>query len=374
MLMGTNAKLEAIFASIGPLDREAAEKTRARLDHLSKPTGSLGRLEELAIRLAGMTGMVFPPDAKKAVVVMAADHGVTAEGVSAYPQEVTAQMVDNFLDGGAAINILARQVGAKVQVVDLGVAAALDRSGIVHSKVRCGTGNFARERAMSRSEVETALLTGVTLARAAAAEGTRLLATGEMGIGNTCASSAVAAALTGLPVTELVGRGTGLDEAGLARKRMVVTQALSRHAPNPKDPLEVLEKVGGLEIAGLAGLILGGASCRLPVILDGFISAAAALVAVRLCPAALPYLIPSHLSAEPGHALILEYLGLKPYLYLEMCLGEGTGAVLAMQLVEAVARCMAEMATFREAGISDREEEEPAGVPLPGATWSDRGE
>ncbi len=371
--MSSDAKLKTLFASIGPLDREAAEKTRVRLDCLSKPAGSLGRLEELAIRLAGITGATFPAAAKKTVVIMAADHGVTAEGVSAYPREVTAQMVHNFLDGGAAINVLARQAGAEVQVVDLGVAADLDRPGITCAKVRRGTGNFLRERAMSRPEVEKALWTGVSLARTAADKGTRLLATGEMGIGNTCASSAVAAAMTGLPVADLVGRGTGLDQAGLARKKAVVAQALSRHAPDPHDPLEVLEKVGGLEIAGLAGLILGGASCRLPLVLDGFISTVAALIAAALCPAAFSYLLPSHLSAEPGHALILDHLGLKPLLHLEMCLGEGTGAVLAMQLVEAVARCTAEMATFGEAGVSNRGGE-PADVPLPGATRSDRGE
>lgn len=370
--MSSGAKLKALFDSIGPLDGAAVEKTRTRLGRLSKPAGSLGRLEELALRLAGITGATFPAGAKKTVVIMAADHGVTAEGVSAYPREVTAQMVHNFLDGGAAINVLARQAGAEVQVVDLGVAADLVRSGITHSKVRRGTGNFARERAMSRTEAETALLTGVTLARTAADRGTRLLATGEMGIGNTCASSAVAAAMTGLPVADLVGRGTGLDQAGLARKRAVVAQALSRHAPDPDDPLAVLEKVGGLEIAGLTGLILGGASCRLPLVLDGFISTVAALVAAALCPAVLPYLLPSHLSAEPGHALILDHLGLKPFLHLEMCLGEGTGAVLMMQLIEAVARCTAEMATFGEAGVSNREEE-PGGVSLPGAARSDRG-
>lgn len=359
--MEPRIKMEETLAGIGSLDLEAMQKVQERLDSLTKPPGSLGRLEELAVQLAGITGQSFPVGSRKKVVVMAADHGVVDEGISAYPREVTAQMVANFVRGGAGINVLAKLAGAGVRVVDIGVAGEIDVPGVTRAKVRSGTANFTRERAMSRQEAEKAIAIGISLAEEEVAAGVKLLATGEMGIGNTTASSAVMAALTGYPPPAVVGRGTGLDEKGVAHKAAVVEKALALHNPDPKDPVDVLSKVGGLEIGGLAGLVLGAASLRCPVIIDGFISTVAALVAVRLNPQVLNFLIPSHLSQEPGHDLLLEYMELKPYLQMNMRLGEGTGAALAMHLVEASARILKEMATFDEAGVSgklEREEEE----------------
>lgn len=327
-----------------------------RLDSLTKPPGSLGRLEDLAVQLAGIRGESFPVNTRKKIVVMAADHGITAEGVSAFPREVTVQMVANFARGGAGINVLTRLSGAEVRVVDIGVASAVAVPGVTGAKVRAGTANFAREKAMSREEALQALITGIDIAAEEVSAGTAVLGTGEMGIGNTTASSAVAAALTGYSPQRLVGPGTGMDEQGVALKAAVVERALALHQPQADQPLEVLSCVGGLEIAGLAGLIIGAAASSCPVVIDGFISTVAALVAVRFSAAVLPYIIPSHLSREPGHALLLEHLELKPYLHLNMRLGEGTGAALAMHLVEAAARIPVEMATFDEAGVSNKEE------------------
>lgn len=359
-------KIEQTMSRVKPPDTTAMSAVRQRLDTLTKPPGSLGRLEELAIQLAGIRGESFPAKTEKKIVVMAADHGVTAEGVSAFPKEVTAQMVANFVNGGAAINVLARLCGAAVRVVDIGVASEITAPGVTRAKVRFGTANFAREAAMSNEDVLQALVVGITIAEEEIAAGTRLLGTGEMGIGNTTASSAVMAALTGCSPQRLVGRGTGIDEQGLAHKTAVVERALAYHRLNPDQPLEVLSRVGGLEIAGLAGLIIGAAACRCPVVVDGFISTVAALVAVRMNPLVLHYIIPSHLSQEPGHALLLEHLELKPYLHLNMRLGEGTGAALTMHLVEGAARILAEMATFSEAGVSNKEEEK-AYEDLPGS-------
>ncbi|MGI6317905.1 MAG: nicotinate-nucleotide--dimethylbenzimidazole phosphoribosyltransferase [Dethiobacteria bacterium] len=350
-----NERIRKTLSQIKPLDREAMEKVQQRLDMLTKPQGSLGRLEALAVQLAGITGSSFPPGAKKKVVLFAADHGVVREGVSAYPQEVTVQMVANIVNGGAAINVLSRQAGAQVRVIDIGVGSEMSLDGITRAKVRPGTGNFSREEAMTRREAEEALLVGISAAEEEVASGTRLLATGEMGIGNTTASSAVMAALTGYDPALVVGRGTGLDDAQLENKVRIVERALALHKPDPADPLAVLSKVGGLEIAGLAGLILGAASLRCPVIIDGFISTVASLLAVKMSPLAAEYLIPSHLSQESGHALLLNHMELSPYINLEMRLGEGTGAVLAMHLVEAAARILQEMATFDEAGVSNKE-------------------
>lgn len=369
--MEIGKELSEVLWKIGPLDMAASQKVRERLDMLTKPQGSLGRLEELAIQLAGITGGSFLPGSKKKVVVMAADHGVTEEGVSAYPREVTAQMVANFVNGGAAINVLSRLCGAEVRIVDIGVAGELEMVEITRAKVRTGTGNFARVKAMSRQEAEKAILLGLSIAGEEIQMGARVLATGEMGIGNTTASSAVMAALTGYPAASVVGRGTGLEDRELAHKVAIVEKALAFHRPDPTDPLDVLSKVGGLEIAGLTGLILGAAAGRCPVIIDGFISSVSALVAVKMNPRVLNYLIPSHLSQEPGHALLLEYMELKPYLHLNMRLGEGTGAVLAMQLVEASARILAEMATFSEAGVSGKEED-TVNENIPGPARSDK--
>lgn len=350
-------QLQKAVKAVKPLDNSAMERARARVDILTKPQGSLGRIEELAIQLAGIKGDFFPVDTRKRVVVMAADHGITAEGISAYPSAVTAQMVANFTSGGAAINVLGRQGGVEVQVVDVGVKVDPNLPEVKKVRIKSGTDNFRRTAAMSRVEALQALLAGVECAEEADLAGIKLLATGEMGIGNTTASSAVMSALTGYDVSLVVGRGTGLDDLKLKHKQKVVEEALQMHRPEKEDPLDVLSKVGGLEIAALAGLIIGAAGRRIPVVIDGFISSVAALVAVKFCPDVFQYLVPSHLSAESGHALLMDYLSLKPYLNLGMRLGEGTGAVLAMHLVEAAARLTVEMATFKDANVSNKEEE-----------------
>jgi nicotinate-nucleotide--dimethylbenzimidazole phosphoribosyltransferase len=336
---------------------EAQALARARQDTLTKPPESLGRLEELSIQLAAITGQTRPSVARKAVIVMAGDHGVTAEGVSAYPAEVTPQMVLNFLRGGAAINVLARQAGARVVVVDIGVAADFDPSTpIRHRKIARGTQNMARGPAMTRAQAEAAIAEGMDVANAEIAAGLDLVATGDMGIGNTTPSAAIVAAFTGLPVAQVTGRGTGVDDAGLARKISVIERALAVNRPDARDALDVLSKVGGLEIGGLVGVILGAAARRIPVVIDGFISGAAALAAAELAPGVKPYLIASHQSVEIGHRVVLERLGLRPLLDLNLRLGEGTGAALAFHLVEAAARILNEMATFAEAGVSGKDE------------------
>jgi len=352
-----NQRLQAVIEVIKPLDEAAMEKTRARLDILTKPQGSLGRMEDLAVQLSGINGDFFPCGTNKRVVVMAADHGITEEGISAYPSEVTAQMVANFTGGGAAINVLGRQGDVDVEVVDVGVKVDSKLPGVKQIRIKAGTDNFLHRPAMSRAEALQSVTAGIECAEEAAQAGVKVLATGEMGIGNTTASSAVMAVLTGYEASLVVGRGTGLDDAKLLHKQKVVAGALDLHKPDPGDPLGVLSLVGGLEIAALTGLILGAAKCRIPVVIDGFISSTAALAAVKLCPNAWYYLLPSHLSAEAGHALLMDYLGLKPFINMGMRLGEGTGAVLAMYLVEAAARITLEMATFEDARVSNKEEE-----------------
>jgi nicotinate-nucleotide--dimethylbenzimidazole phosphoribosyltransferase len=347
------------MSTIGRLDAEAAAAAEARQAILTKPTSALGRLETLSIQLAGITGRATPSFPDKVVVVMAADHGVTAEGVSAYPAEVTPGMVANFAAGGAAINVLSRHVGARVVVCDVGVNADLSAlSGIRHYKIRMGTANMAQGPAMTREEAVRAIAIGMAVVEEAVAEGASMFATGEMGIGNTTAASAVIAALSGRPVAEVTGRGTGIAVADLPRKVAVIEKALQVNRPDPADPLDVLSKVGGLEIAALTGVFLGAAAARRPVVMDGFISAAAALAAVRLCPAAGAYILPSHVSVEAGHQVVLDELGLVPLFDLQMRLGEGTGAALAMSIIEAAAKTLAEMATFESAGVANREDAE----------------
>jgi len=349
-------EIQSLIESIGPLNEAAMAMARERQMQLTKPQGSLGRLEELAVQIAGITGQERPSLPRKAVVVMAGDHGVTAEGVSAFPPEVTPQMVLNFLAGGAAINVLARRAGARVVVVDVGVAAEMaPRDGLLLRKVAPGTRNLATQPAMTREEAVKAIQVGVDVVRAEAEKGLDLVATGEMGIGNTTPSSAVVAVLTGRRPAEVVGRGTGIDDAGLTRKVRAIEQGIRVNQPNPADPLDVLAKVGGLEIAGLVGVILAGASMRMPVVIDGFISGAAALVAARLCPAVTPYLIAAHQSVEVGHRVLLQSLGLRPLLDLDMRLGEGTGAAIGMQIIDDALAIQDEMATFAEAGVSNRE-------------------
>lgn len=340
---------------VPPPDLEFERAARAHQNRLTKPTGSLGRLEELSIQLAAIQGSLKPDVTRKAVVVMAGDHGVTREGVSAYPADVTLQMVHNFLSGGAAINVLARQAGARVCVVDMGVAADFPPGlGVVNAKIDHGTGNIARGPAMTRQQAEQCIDRGIEVAAREFERGLDLIATGDMGIGNTTPSSAIAAVFTGHPVEEVTGRGTGIDEAGLSAKIAVIKKAIQINQPDLNDPLDVLAKVGGFEIGGLAGLIIGSAARRVPVVIDGFISTAAALLAYHIEPGIKPYLIAAHRSVEIGHGVMLEHIGLEPLMGLNMRLGEGTGAVLAFHIVEASVRILNEMSTFENAGVSDR--------------------
>lgn len=335
------------------------QKAAARQARLTKPAGSLGRLEELSISLAGMTGGLNAPLVNRVVFTLAADHGVANEGVSAYPREVTPQMVLNFLNGGAAINVLARQAHARVVVADLGVDAELPPHAELRAlKVRRGTASITKGPAMSIDEALRAIEHGRQLVRDEIPKGLDVALTGDMGIGNTTAAAAVICALTQLDPKDVVGRGTGVDDDGLARKRGAVRRALEVNAEQiAKGPVEALAAVGGLEIAGLVGVILEAAANRRPVIIDGFISGAAAVVASLVAPSATGYMIASHRSQELGHGTLLRRLGLRPLLELDMRLGEGTGAVLALPLLEAAVRTLNEMATFDEAGVSERDQE-----------------
>lgn len=340
---------------IQPTDRRLLAQAQARLDRLTKPIGSLGRLEELAARYVMITGEMKPKVPRGTVFTFAADHGVTVERVSAYPSAVTPQMVLNFLRGGAGVNVLARHVGIEVRVVDIGVAFDFEGvSGLIHKKVMPGTKNMLVESAMSPAQAEQALQVGIDLATEAGRQGIGLIGTGEMGIGNTTASSAIAAVMTRRPVSEVTGRGTGIDDASHAHKIDVIQRTLDLHRLDSTNAMEVLAKVGGLEIGGLAGLMLGAAEARIPVVLDGFIAGAAALIAVGLQPHCKDYLIASHRSVEQGHQAILDHLGLKPLFDLDLRLGEGTGACLGMSLVFSAIKILTEMATFDEAGVSER--------------------
>ncbi|TXK85544.1 nicotinate-nucleotide--dimethylbenzimidazole phosphoribosyltransferase [Paenibacillus sp. N3.4] len=354
--------LKLIVDSIKPLHEDYVNFASAHLDQLTKPPGSLGKLEDIARQMAGITGEVMPAFEKKAVIVMAGDHGVCEEGISAFPAEVTPQMVLNFLYGGAAVNVLAKHAGAEVVCVDMGVNADLDHPNLVARKVRKGTRNMAREAAMTPEEAIQAIQAGVDIVDELAGKGYRLFATGEMGIGNTTASAAILCALTGLGADIAVGRGTGIDDAKWLHKQTVVNKALEVNSLHGKQDegmklsadyaLDVLTKVGGYEIAGLVGVILGAAKNRCPVVVDGFISSAAALVASRLAPLSASYMLASHLSHEQGHKKLLEAVGLEAMLQMDMRLGEGTGAVLCFNLIDAAGKIMKEMATFESAGVS----------------------
>ena len=339
-------------AAVEPLDPAAMDAARARQSSLTKPPGSLGVLEELSVRLAGIAGTCPPPVPERAVVaVFAADHGVVASGVTPWPQEVTTAMVENFRAGGAAVNVLAAQAAAEVVVVDIGVASDVKQDEVVWArKVRPGTDDLAVGPAMSRDEAAVAVLTGIRVAGELAAAGYAVVATGDMGIGNTTASACLIAHLTGAPAERITGRGTGIDDAMLTHKTGIVAAAVAR-VPVDADVLDVLAEVGGLEHAGLAGLILGCAAHRVPVILDGVIAGAAALVAQRLAPDAVEHCIAGHRSVEPGHGAALSALGLRPLVDLDLRLGEGSGAVLALPLVRSAAAVLRDMATFESAGI-----------------------
>ncbi len=355
--MPNRARVALTISSIAALDRRTMARARARQDQLAKPRGSLGRLEELSIQIAGIRREVMPLLTRKVVVTMAGDHGVVAEGVSAYPREVTAQMVRNFLRGGAAVNVLASRIGARVVVVDMGVAATLPPSpGLVSRKVAPGTANMAKGPAMSRKQALRAVEAGIEVVEDEIRSGLDIVGTGDMGIGNTTASAAICAVVTGRQVAEVTGRGTGVDDSQLAHKIKVIEQALAVNRADPDDALDVLSKFGGFEIGGLAGVMLGAASHRVPVVIDGFISGAAAMIAAGLCPRVKSYLIASHLSAEAGHRAILRHMGLKPLLDLDMRLGEGTGATLGISLAETAVKILSDMATFAEAGVSGKDE------------------
>jgi len=346
-----------VARSIRPLDADAQSRAKRKQDCLTKPIGSLGRLEDLSVQLAGVYRSDSPIIRKKVIFTIAADHGVCAEGVSAYPSEVTAQMVLNFAHGGAAINVLGKHVDAEIITVDMGVASNLAwPTSVVSMKVRKGTMNMAKGPAMTRLEAEEAIMNGINLAKKAISNGANLIGIGDMGIGNTTAATALTAVFTGQPVKDVTGRGTGLDDEGLQKKIKVIEDVIRFHRPDPAKPFDVLQRVGGLEIAGMAGVILGAASEGVPIVLDGFISSSSALIAAGLAPETKSYMIASHRSVERGHRAILEYLGLEPILDLRMRLGEGTGAALAMNLIEASCKLLNEMATFDSAHVSKKME------------------
>lgn len=345
--------IERTAGRIATFDSDAAAAAQRALDGKTKPRGSLGRLEDLACRLAGIRGSAQIGPLEPAIVVCAADHGIAAEGVSAYPQEVTEQMLHNFAGGGAAICVLARQAGARLVVADLGVRRPVRAPGILDRRVRAGTANAAHGPAMTGAELDRAVAAGIELAEGLIADGVGIVALGEMGIGNTTAASALTAALLRVDPDGLCGAGTGLDEAGIARKRATVWRALEANCVSPRDPLGAVAGVGGLEIAALVGVVLGCAASRTPVLIDGFITAAAALAAVCVDTRCADVLIASHLSPEPGHRLILHALDREPLLDLGMRLGEGSGAALALPIVAAALAILSDIASFEEAGVTD---------------------
>lgn len=345
--------LDRIIGAIKPVSRDWIDRAFKRLDSLTKPRRSLGQLEEFAARYAAIREEEKPAPLKKRILVFAGDHGVTAEGVSAYPSEVTGLMVKNFVGGGAAINVLARRAGADVEVIDIGVATDPGNlPGLIRKNVRRGAGNIAKGPAMTRDEALQAISVGIERAKKAADDGISIMATGDMGIGNTTPSAALMAIWLTLPAAKLVGPGTGLDPDGVARKIIVVEKAIAVNGKSCTDPLRTLAALGGLEIAGICGLCLGAAASRVAVVVDGFISSAGAIAAMRMCPQVKDYLFFSHMSAEPGHRIFFETEKLRPILDLNMRLGEGTGAALAMQVIENAVALYNEMATFEDAGIT----------------------
>lgn len=359
--------IKEIVDSVSRIDADWMARAEARQLQLTKPPNSLGRLEEIACRLCAIQQTLEPTVARRRIIVFAADHGVASEAVSAYPPEVTAQMVKNFRAGGAAINALSKVAGADLYVIDIGVAhdapegiaevgnAINQRAKFLSRRVRKGTCNFVQGAAMTETEMLTALHTGIDLAEEASHEHIALVGLGEMGIGNTTSASAITAALTGLPPAQITGRGTGADDATFARKVRTIEHALAVNEPSATDALDVLRKVGGLEIAGLAGLCLGAAARRIGIITDGFIATAGAALAVRLCPAVADYVFAAHLSPEPGHAALLSLIGQRPLINLEMRLGEGTGTALAINIISAAVAAFTEMATFTSAGVSSKD-------------------
>jgi len=351
-------KTKDIIEKIGGLDRNLMKKAQERLDNLTKPQGSLGRLEDLAKLIVGITKKENPILKDKVIFTLAGDHGVTEEGVSAYPKEVTPQMVYNFLRGGAGINVLAKHIGARVIVVDAGVSCDLEpHPGLVIKKINYGTKNMAKGPAMTKEEAIRCIEVGAELFEDEFEKGIDIIGTGDMGIGNTTPSSAIAACFTGKPVELLTGRGTGIDDDSLKNKIEIIKRSLEVNKPNSKDAIDVLSKVGGFEIGTLSGIILKAASKRIPVVIDGFISGAAALIAYHLEPKVKDFMIASHCSVEKGHRVILDYLGLKPILDLDLRLGEGTGAALGIGIIDAALKIMTQMATFKSASVSEKTEQ-----------------
>lgn len=353
--------LDEIIRGIQPVDTHWIEKARERTAQLVMPTRALGRMHDLAEKLCAIRQTLTPAIARKAILVMAGDHGAVSDGVSAYPQEVTGAMVQTFLHGGAAINAISRHVGAEVRVVDIGIIPELDPSRLdsgnrfmVH-KIAKGTANLVKGPAMDRSDAEKAVRIGFDLASEMIRSGIQILGTGDMGIGNTTPSAAIGAVITGTDLDRMVGRGTGVDDEGLARKRAAIRKAIDVNQPDSADGIDVLAKVGGFEIGGIAGAVLAGAFHRCPVVVDGFISTAGALIAHTLCPTVTDYLFSGHVSEESGHPHMLAYLGLEPILNLNMRLGEGTGGALAMSVLDAAVKVFTEVLTFAEAGVPDKE-------------------
>jgi len=347
-------KILETIEKITPLDTNSMKLAKERQDFLTKPQGSLGVLEELSIKVAGIVGVPRPKIKDKVIITMAGDHGVVEECISAFPQEVTTQMVYNFIRGGAGINVVAKHVGARVVVVDMGVASDLEPSpNLINKKVAYGTKNMANGPAMTRDEAIRAVEAGIEVVEEDIKNGTDIIGIGDMGIGNTTPSSAIVTAITGTEVSKVTGRGTGVDDSTFEKKVKIIEKSLQANRPDPKDPLDVLAKVGGLEIGGLAGVILAAAKNRIPVVLDGFISGAAALIAAELAPQVKNYMIASHQSVEVGHKILLNYLGLSPILDLNLRLGEGTGAALGISLIDASVKVLDEMATFADAGVSE---------------------
>ena len=356
------SKLEQTLSSIKPINPSFYEKAQKRLDNLTKPQGSLGRLEEFAARIVAISENAKPMLNKKAIFTFAGDHGVAEEGVSAFPKEVTPQMVLNFLRGGAGINVLARHSNAEVVVIDIGVDYEFGNTdGLVHKKVIRGTKNIRKCPAMTQDETVKCLEVGIDLANEYAKKGYHIFGTGEMGIANTTPSSAIAAVFSKRTVEEVTGRGTGISDDAFKNKVRVIEDAIKINKPNPKDPLDVLAKLGGAEIAGIAGIVLGAAANRIPVVIDGFISTAGALIACEIEPKVKEYIFAAHTSVERGHWIMLERMDLKPILNLNMRLGEGTGAALGMSMIEAGVKIYNEMATFGEAGVSERNEDDRGG-------------
>lgn len=354
-------RVDQIVDGIAGFDRSWLEKAKAHTAQLVMPPGALGRLHAISEQCCAIQATLSPAVEKKSILVMAGDHGVAAEGVSAFPQEVTGEMVRTFLAGGAGINALSRHVGADVWVVDMGIIPEIDPAGIQGgerlkvAKVGSGTASFARGPAMTRDQAEQSVMTGFTLAGELFQSGVQLLGTGDMGIANTTASAAIGAVLTGATVDQMVGRGTGVDDAGLAYKKTVVTKGIEANRPDTDDGLDVLAKVGGFEIGGIAGTVLAGAYYRKPVVIDGFISTAGALIAHALCPRVVDYVFAGHQSEEPGHRIMLQHLKLNPILDLGMRLGEGTGGALAMSVIEGALRVFSEVMTFAQAGVAGQD-------------------